>query len=100
MRNINNLQKSNKLKLQKLNLSSAKEPKSTLDITKLVVKSLDADYHKADLQSIGNSHCTHLDAKQKEHLLQLLREFEQLFDGALGDWKTKPGFFQLKEGVT
>jgi hypothetical protein len=33
-------------------------------------------------------------------LLQLLTKYESLFDGTLGDWKTKPVSFQLKEGVS
>jgi hypothetical protein len=33
-------------------------------------------------------------------LLQLLTKYESLFDGPLGDWKTKPILFQLKEGVS
>jgi hypothetical protein len=30
-------------------------------------------------------------------LLQLLVKYESLFDGTLGDWKTKPVSFQAKE---
>ncbi len=33
-------------------------------------------------------------------LLQLLTKYELLFDDTLGDWKTKPVSFQLKEGVS
>jgi hypothetical protein len=32
--------------------------------------------------------------------LQLLKKYESLFDGTLGDWKTKPVSFQLKEGIS
>jgi hypothetical protein len=42
----------------------------------------------------------HLSADQKKKLLQLLTKYELLFDGTLGDWKTKPVSFQLKEGVS
>jgi len=31
-------------------------------------------------------------------LLEALQEFEDLFDGTLGDWKTKPAHFELKSG--
>ena len=31
-------------------------------------------------------------------LLELLTEFEDLFDATLGDWKTEPVSFELKEG--
>jgi hypothetical protein len=30
----------------------------------------------------------------------LLKTYESLFDDTLGDWKTKPVSFQLKEGVS
>ncbi len=33
-------------------------------------------------------------------LLQLLRKYESLFDGTVGDWKAKLASFQLKEGVS
>ena len=32
-------------------------------------------------------------------LLEVLTEFEDLFDGTLGDWDTEPASFELKEGV-
>ena len=32
-------------------------------------------------------------------LLRVLTEFEDLFDGTLGDWKTEPISFNLKEGT-
>jgi hypothetical protein len=42
----------------------------------------------------------HLSANQQKKLLQLFTKYELLFDGTLGDWKTKPVLFQLKEGVS
>ncbi len=59
----------------------------------------DAKYAKADLQSIVKNNCKHLSADHQKKLLQLLVKFESLFDGTLGDWKTKPVSFQLKEGA-
>jgi hypothetical protein len=32
-------------------------------------------------------------------LLKLLKEFEELFDGTLGDWDSNPVLLQLKEGA-
>ncbi len=32
-------------------------------------------------------------------MLDLLTEYEDLFDGTLGDWKTEPVSLELKEGV-
>ena len=82
----------------KLNNSLAKEPISTKDATNCAVRIVDAKYDKADLQSIVNNNCKHLSADQRNKLLQLLIKFESLFDGTLGDWRTKPVSFQLKEG--
>jgi hypothetical protein len=55
---------------------------------------------KADLQSVVRDNCRHLSADQQKKLLQLLKKYESLFDGNLGDWKTKPVSFQSKEGVS
>ncbi len=57
-------------------------------------------YQKADLQSIVQDNCKHLSTNQQKKLLQLLKKHEFLFDGTLGDWKTKPVSFQLQEGVS
>ena len=35
----------------------------------------------------------------KKRLLELLTEFEELFDGTLGNWNTEPVSFELKEGA-
>jgi hypothetical protein len=100
MRNINLLQGSSTLRVLKLNNSLAKEPLSTLDATKRVTRILDAKYAKADFQSIVRNNCNHLNADHQKKLLQLLVKLESLFDGTLGDWKTKPVSFQLKEGAS
>jgi hypothetical protein len=55
---------------------------------------------KTDLQAIVKDKCTHLSTDHQKKLLQLLQKYESLFDGTLGDWKTKPVSFQLKEGAS
>ncbi len=100
MQNINYLQGSSTIRVLRLNHSLAMEPQSTQDATKRVMRILDAKYQKADLQSIVNDKCKHLSAIQQKKLLQVLTEYESLFDGTLGDWKTKPVSFQLKEEVS
>jgi hypothetical protein len=101
MRNINNLQQgSSMLRVLKHNHSPAMEPQSTQDATKHATRILDAKYSKADLQSVVRDNCKHLSADQQKKLLQLLKKYESLFDGTLGDWKTKPVSFQLKEGAS
>jgi hypothetical protein len=98
MQNINYLQGSSTLCALKLNHSLAMEPQSTQDATKRVTQILDAKYKKAELQAIVRDNCKHLCANQQKKLLQLLKKYKSLFDGTLGDWKTKPVSFQLKEG--
>jgi hypothetical protein len=90
MRNINYLQGSSTLRAPRLNHSLAMEQQSTQDATKHVTQILDTKYQKADLQSIVRDNCKHLSANQQKKLLQQLKKYELLFDGTLGDWKTKP----------
>ncbi len=40
-----------------------------------------------------------LSLQDQNSLLELLTEFEELFDGTLGDWNTEPVSFELKEGM-
>ncbi len=76
------------------------ELQSTRDATKRATQILDAKYSKADLQSVARDNCKHVSANQQKKLLQLLKKYESLFDDTLGDWKTKPVSFQLKECVS
>jgi hypothetical protein len=76
------------------------ELQSTQDATKRATWILDAKYSKADLQSVVRDNCKHLKANQQKKLLQLLNKYELLFDGTLGDWKTKPVSFQPKEDAS
>eukprot|EP00804_Cyclotella_cryptica_P021312 CCRYP_001568-RA/>CCRYP_001568-RA protein AED:0.37 eAED:0.39 QI:0/0/0/1/0/0/2/0/394 len=77
----------------------AHEPSSTQEATQRVVHILDAKYEKADLQSVVSTNCTHLSLQDQNKLLELLTEFEELFDGTLGDWNTEPVSLELKEGA-
>jgi hypothetical protein len=101
MRSIEELPASNK-KALRLNNSLAKnqEPKSTESATQRIVEILDAKYEKANLPELVENECSHLNPTEKLQLLELLTEFEDLFDGTLGDWDTEPVSFQLKEGST
>jgi len=75
------------------------EPVSTRDATKRAVEILDAKYEKADVVAIVTSTCKHLTNRQQQMLIELLLEFEPLFDGTLGDWNTKPATFKLKKNA-
>ncbi len=100
MRNINNLQVSSILQALRHDHSLAMEPQSTQYATKRATRILDAKFSKADLQSVVRDNCKHLSANQQKKLLLLLKKYGLLFYGTLGDWKTKPVSFQLKEGVS
>ena len=65
------------------------EPESTELATRRIVEILDAKYEKANLPEIFQNDCAHLNPV-------LLTEFEDLFNGTLGEWK--PVSFELKEG--
>jgi hypothetical protein len=73
------------------------EPKSTLEATQHVVKILDAKYEKGDLNAVVKETCNHMRASDQEKLLKLLTEFEDLFDGILGDWDTELVSLKLRE---
>ena len=76
------------------NQANFTEPKSTQEVTQHVVRILDANFKKADLQAMVDT-CTHLSSKEKSMFLELLTEYELLFDGTLGAWKTMPVSFEL-----
>jgi hypothetical protein len=60
---------------------------------------LDVKYEKANLNTIVIENCSHLSTSNQEKLLKLLTEFEDLFDGTLGDWDTEPVSLKLREGA-
>ncbi len=64
-----------------------------------ISKILDAKYRPADITEVCKD-TLHLSDSEKQLLEQLLREYEDLFDGTLGEWKGRPHHIQLKEGAT
>jgi hypothetical protein len=100
MRNLANLTNKSKVKeAWAISNALAHQPISTELATQCAVKILDANYKKADLQAVVTN-CAQLNSVGKNKLLGLLKKFEPLFDGTLGNWRTKPVSFQLKDGVT
>ena len=75
------------------------EPKSTAELTERAIKILDASYEKADLPQVVKNNCKHLSKDHQTMLLDLLTDFEDLFDGILGVWDTEPISIELKEGA-
>ena len=86
MRDINSLTTSKMEKAWTVNNSMAHEPHSMQEATQQVVHILDAKYEKADLQSVVSTNCTHLSLPDQNKFLKLLTEYEELFEGTLGDW--------------
>ena len=43
--------------------------------------------------------CPHLSRIEQGALKSMLRDYQPLFDGTLGDWKHRPHDIKLKEGV-
>jgi hypothetical protein len=85
MRNIDNLQGASTLHVLHLNHSLAMQPQSTQDAIQHATQILDAKYSKAEFQSIVRDNCKHVSANHQQKLLQLLKKYESLFDGTLGD---------------
>ena len=94
MTNINSLAKSKFSKAWAAKNSMSKEPTSTVEATDLLVHILDANYEKAKLQAVVSANCTYRSPSRQEKLLEVLSEFEDLFEGTLGDWKTEPVSFE------
>jgi hypothetical protein len=67
------------------------------EATEQVVNILHANYEKTELQSVVSTNCSHLSLQDHNKLLELLTEFEELFDGTLNDGKTDHVSFKLKE---
>ena len=51
---------------------------------------------KADLHKVIENQCQHLTMTQRNEFIKLLHNFEELFDGTLGTWKSDPVDFGLK----
>ena len=75
------------------------EPKSVNEAAEREEKMLASKYEKANLPELVHNQCAHLTQYQQASLLRLLKEYEHLFDGTLGDWNTEPVHIQLKEGA-
>ena len=71
------------------------EPAVTQEATQHVIRILDTNYKKTNLKEVvANAH--QLNDGEKGLLLALLKDFEDIFDGTLGHWDTKPIDIELK----
>ena len=76
--------------------SNEAESKAVTEASNRITHILDAKYEKANLDEYVNQ-CTNLNIEQRIQLNQTLKKFEDLFDGTLGKWKTRPYNIELKE---
>ena len=74
MRDINRLASPSMDKAWAVNNSMVHEPHSMQEATKRVIHILDANYEKADLQSVVRDNCKHLALHELNKLLDLLTE--------------------------
>ena len=59
-----------------------------------MVKILDSTYDMADLEQFA-ANATHMDADERTKIIVLLKYFEYLFGGTLGEWDTEPTVLEL-----
>ena len=64
------------------------EPASTQEDTERMVKILNSIYEKSYLKQVVNN-ASQLNFEERTLLLSLLKEFEDFFDGTLGNWVTE-----------
>ena len=65
------------------------EPASTIEATVIFLKIIDTIYAKVELKQVANN-ATRLNTEERTQLLSLLEDFEDFFDGTLGEWDTEP----------
>ena len=78
----------------KSTIQQAVEPVVTKSATSRLTKILDATYEKADLQEVV-SQAHHINKQQKQMLYNLLKKYEEVFDGQLSQWDTEPVEFEF-----
>jgi len=77
-------------------MTQTAEPIATQEATERIVRILNSKYKKADLDQEVAAGAEELDKPQQQKLLSLLKDFEDLFDGTLGNWNTEPIDIELK----
>ena len=77
-------------------IQSTKEPIVMQKATNRIVNILDSNYHKVDLYQVV-AKAMHLSDSKGGKLYDLLPQYEDLFDGTLGKWRTEPVELELKD---
>ena len=70
-------------------------PVSTRDYTERMVKMFESNYAKAELEQLA-ANTTHMNAEEKNQILGIIKDFEDLFDGTLVEWDTESVELDLK----
>jgi hypothetical protein len=71
------------------------EPEAVQESMSRVKKILDNDYGEANLHEVARSQ-THLTREEQDKLEELLRKYQDLFDGTLGKWTQPDCHLELK----
>ena len=79
-------------------IAQTEEPEATKQLGKRMERILDAKYEAVDIDDVV-SKATALNAMQKNILRDCLTEYQDIFDGTLGRWKTTPASAELKPGA-
>ena len=74
------------------------DSKNVAQATRRIKKILDAKYQKANLKEITKQ-LTYLSKDEQKLLLKLLRKYEDMFDGTLGNYTGSEYKIELQEGV-
>ena len=77
-------------------VSECFESKSAICATIRMRRILDPKYKKSDLNKVMTKQWQHLNTEEREILLNLLRKYEDLFDGTLGKWNNTPVDLELR----
>ena len=77
----------------------ATESKAAKEATNRVTQILDAHYEKANLVETISKNCSHLSKNKQNKIINLLKKYEELFDGTLGDMNTSPVHLEIKKGA-
>ena len=75
----------------------ATEPAILWVATNQVTQILNAKYKKENLPKVVRDNYRHLNAQQRNELLQLLIHHEESFNSTLGDWQDELVSFELKK---
>ena len=72
------------------------ETEATKAMVSRMTRIAESKYEPADLEQVVRS-CGNLSNQEQDSLYQMLKEFESMFDGKLGEWKMEPVSIKLRK---